>query len=119
MLRLEHLYSRVKVVMERKRNLDERACVSLTDDEHVWEDDGHACRAAPEPQHQGLAGPHAGLGHHFQVRYHGHPRPATLSLKLLPGGLGRSAWSGLPDLLMESLLILLGFASTSLGVATV
>ena len=39
-----------------------------TDDEHVWKDDGHPGRTAQEPQHQGLAGAHAGLGHHLQIR---------------------------------------------------
>lgn len=45
-----------------------KALVFLVDDEHVREDDGHPGGAAQEPQHQGVAGPHAGLGHDFQVR---------------------------------------------------
>lgn len=39
------------------------------DDEHFWYNDGHTSRAPQELQHQNVAGPHCGMGSHFQHRY--------------------------------------------------
>lgn len=76
-----------------------------TDDEHVWEDDGHAGGAAQEPQHQGLAGPHAGLGHHLQIRCEGCPSPGAHKA---PAGEGLQwpSWADHLDLSVESPLLI-------------
>lgn len=115
----EHLYSGVKVVMARKRTRM-KGCVGPSQMMSTF----GKMMVTPVELHRSL-NTKVWQAHTlawdtiFKSGTMATPPPATLGLELLPRGLGRSAWSGHPDPLMESLLTLWGLASTSLGITAV